>query len=251
MELKVFCAEMIRTGTALNRQPTEMMLETYFLEFKSWTEEQFFEAMRRCRQDLDFFPTIHQIRERFPSKKKLVSVEPAGLITQEPKVQSSSLEANVNALTDEEIVEYLCKYGLEEEPALMALKRFRANQESPFYRSLIKDAISPNWNEHNERTFRCLDCKDRGSVEVYTSRTCLLARNEQLRPEGIRTWMVVCRCQITVDRPERKQQNKCEPMMMLEPWMVKVKGTTASEQFREVTSHYEGYGSEVQDGGIF
>ena len=251
MELKVFCAEMIRTGSALNRQPTEMMLETYFFEFKSWSEEQFFEAMSRCRQDLDFFPTVHQIRERFPSKKNLQRFEPAGLITQEPKANTGSLEANVNAMTDQEIIESLVRYGLNEETARMSCKRFRGNPESRLHRGLIKDSISSGWDDHNERRFRCLDCRDTGFVEVFTSRTSLLARKKTLDEAGVRTWMVVCRCQITVEKSERKQQNKCEPMMMKEPWMVPVHGLSATEQFSEIMRHYEGYESEGEDGYIF
>jgi hypothetical protein len=248
MELKFLCAEMIRTGTALNRQPTEMMLETYFMEFQSWENEQFAEAMRRCRQELDFFPTIHQIRERFPRRKELanrsLNHEPSGYITQERKPEATSLEANVSSLTDDEILSHCETAGLAKQTATMILKRFRKDPESKLTRGFIKDMISPKWNDHNERRVTCRDCNDSEFVEVYTSRTCLRARMKTLKLAEVRTWVVICRCQVGKDKPERKQQNKCEAMMMKEPFMLQVGGTTAEEMFTEVSNHYKDFESE-------
>ena len=248
MDFKNFCAEMLRTGSVMNRQCTDMMLETYYLEFESWTEQQFFGAMARCRQDLDFFPTIRQIRERFVTSAQTYNTRQesnGGFIEAEDTpdhMKGNSLEANVDALSDEELIEMFLRDGLSEPTAHNTLRRFRKSPTGVVFRGYIKDLLSPRWNEYKEPRYKCIKCCDKGTIEVFSSNTCRQAKSGTLVESKVRTWQVACNCEkANVGKSVRKDSdhNRCRELPTFEEsWMVKVQGVTSSEMFNQIYDHY-------------
>ena len=64
-------------------------------------------------------------------------------------------------------------------------------------------------------TYKCLDCRDRGGVEVYDPRCYQPARDGMLTTSNIRTLMVACQCeagQILQKPPEPSEKNRCRAM---------------------------------------
>lgn len=236
MDVKFFTAEMTRTGAVLNKQCTQTMLETYWEEFKDWPDEKFAGAIRRCRKQLDFFPTIKQIRERvvvsnsYVPPLRITEVKPTG-----------SLEQNATDLTIDELETLLSNTDYEEKAKQVIRQRFRKDATQPFIRNLIRDLLSPNWNEHNERTFACLLCKDQGVVEVYQSGTCKRAVKGNLDPIDCRTWVVACNCKEGEKHrtpAEYFESGKCKPLPEYQDWMVIVTQVDIDSQINEIVSHY-------------
>ena len=71
MKYDYFLDQLEAAGAVLNKQVTPLMYETYWNEFETWTDQQFAGALVRCKRELDFFPTIKQIRERFVVRRQL------------------------------------------------------------------------------------------------------------------------------------------------------------------------------------
>lgn len=248
MDYDYFLDELEATGAVLNKQVTPLMYETYWNEFKTWTDEQFAGALVRCKRELDFFPTIRQIRERFVVQRALQQDQPkppVGLITlketQDDKA-TLSLEATVDALSDDELKDLMQANGLSEQAALSSIAKFRKHPQGRLFRGFIKDLISPNWNEHNEPTFRCLRCRDHGTVEVYTPATCRKANAETLTTDALQTWMVACKCESgnQFRKGEKAhERNRCRNLMNFEPWMVPVAAVTVAGMMDEINQHYK------------
>ena len=248
MNYDYFLDQLEATGAVLNKQVTPLMYETYWNEFETWTDEQFAGALIRCKRELDFFPTIKQIRERFVVRRQLQQDQPkpaVGLLTVEENSDdkaTSSLEATVDAMSDDDLQSLMESNGLSEQAARTTVRKFRRHPQGKLFRGFIKDLISPNWNETNEPTFRCLQCRDRGTIEVYTPSTCRKANAETLTTSDLRTWMVACRCeagQQFQDDGESHERNRCRKLMKFEPWMVSVEKITSEEMVDEIELHYK------------
>jgi hypothetical protein len=248
MKYDYFLDQLEATGAVLNKQVTPLMYETYWNEFETWTDEQFAGALIRCKRELDFFPTIKQIRERFVVRRQLQQDQPnpaVGLLTVEENSDdkaTSSLESTVDAMSDDDLQSLMESNGLSEQAARTTVRKFRRHPQGKLFRGFIKDLVSPNWNEINEPTFLCLQCRDRGTIEVYTPSTCRKANAETLRTSDLQTWMVACRCeagqQFQYDG-ESHERNRCRKLMKFEPWMVAVEKITSEEMVDEIELHYK------------
>ena len=247
MNHELFLDQLEQTGAVLNRQVTPSMYTAYWPPFAEWTDSQFVGAITRCRQELDFFPTIKQIKERIviqQSATEQITKSNAGLLTVEETAsdkQDGSLEANVDAMTDDELIALIQADGLSEPAARATTKAFRRNQQGKLYRGYIKDLISPDWNERNEQTFRCLKCHDKGVVEVYTPQTCRKVKSGEELTTGVKTWMTACHCDRgDLHRREIKphERGRCQSLANYEPWMIPVTAMTEDERRTEVANHY-------------
>lgn len=248
MNYDYFLDQLEATGAVLNKQVTPLMYETYWNEFQTWTDQQFAGALVRCKRELDFFPTIKQIRERFVVRRQLQQDQPkpaVGLLTldeTDDDKSTASLEATVDAMSDDELLSLMQSNGLSEPAARATLKKFRKHPQGKLFRGYIKDLISPNWNERSEPAFCCLKCRDLGTVEVYTPSTCRKANAGTLATAELRTWMVGCRCKAGEqfqDEGEDHERNRCRKLMLFEPWMVPVAKLTSEEMVFEIQSHYQ------------
>lgn len=248
MNYDYFLDQLEATGAVLNKQVTPLMYETYWNEFQTWTDQQFAGALVRCKRELDYFPTIKQIRERFVVQRSLQQDQPkppVGLLTSQETSEdkaTASLEATVDALSDDELKELMQANGLSEQAALSSIAKFRKHPQGRLFRGFIKDLISPNWNELNEPTFRCLKCRDHGTIEVYTPATCRKANAGTVECQDLRTWMVACRCSSGDqfrNEGEAHERNRCRKLMDFEPWMVPVAAVTVAGMIDEILSHYQ------------
>lgn len=246
MNYDYFLDQLEAAGAVLNKQVTPLMYETYWNEFQTWTDQQFAGALVRCKRELDFFPTIKQIRERFVVQRSLRQdqpIPPVGLLTVQESADdkaTASLEATVDALSDDDLRKLMRDDGLSEQAIQSSIKKFRKHPQGKLFRGYIKDLISPNWNEHNEPTFRCLKCRDHGTVEVYAPSTCRKANSGTVKPSDLQTWMVACRCEKGEQTSEEAhERNRCKKLMEFEPWMRPVAAVTVSGMIDEIQQHYQ------------
>ncbi len=236
MDVKSFTEQMTRTGAVLNKQCTQTMLETYWEEFKDWPDEKFAGAIRRCRKQLDFFPTIKQIRERVVITNTYV---PPLRITEVK--QTGSLEQNATDLTLDELEVLLSRSEYSEQAKQVIRKRFNKDASQPFIRKVVKDLLSPNWNDLNERTVACLRCKDQGVVEVYQSGTCKRAVTGKLQASDCRTWVVACSCKAGEKHrtpAEFFESGKCNPLPDFADGKAVVTAVIVDSQINAIVSHY-------------
>ena len=247
MNHELFLDQLEQTGAVLNRQVTPSMYTAYWPPFAEWTDMQFIGAIARCRQELDYFPTIKQIKERIVIQKLATeqSTKPnVGLLSikeTESEKQDKSLEATVDVMTDDELVALIQSDGLSESAARATMKTFRRNPQGKISRGYIKDLVSPDWNERNEQTFCCLRCRDRGVVEVYTPKTCRRVKAGEKLVTGVKTWMVACGCdrgKVHQREIEPHERGRCQSLASFESWMVPVVAMTEKERQAEIANHY-------------
>jgi hypothetical protein len=116
--------------------------------FKGWTDKQFIEAMKRCRRELDFFPSMRQIRQGYkPPANKLEEHPSKGLLTatmpsDEPR---DALDAQIDNMSNAELETHFASSGVSQ-GALKGLVQFYKKQPNRLlFRFFLKDCIKPGW----------------------------------------------------------------------------------------------------------
>lgn len=219
MDHQKFKMELAKTAIATGAELTEMMTALYWEEFSGWTDDQFISACQRCRNDLDRFPTVHQLRERWSACRvdnAVQVIESKVPRIANPEVDQDSLTKAADALTDEEIKELMEARGYS--PAAMVVVVTR--QIKPLLRrQLLKDLIKPGWDDCSLIAARCSKCGDRGVIEVYSPRSYQGTPRDEVTPDDLRikTVMVACGCQAgkahTKPIDFQKKMNQAKPML--------------------------------------
>jgi len=138
----------------------EALLTTYFQRVENMTPKKFQAACNACVLELDFFPSVHQIIERLPitgksdwdrAKDDLKKVEYESIFgVQDNERGSDDLETQIDALTDDELVEifrasadpqWMANNGVTDMGLWFSVRQFRANPNGAIYRGVIRDQL--------------------------------------------------------------------------------------------------------------
>lgn len=219
MDHEKFKMNLAKTAIATGGEVTDMILSVYWDEFSSWTDDQFIAALQRCRNELNRFPTVAQIKERFVSCRHSNAaqvIESSVPRISNPEVDQDSLTKTAEALTDNEIRELMEARGYN--AAAMAVI-ITGQVKAKLKIDLLKDLVRPGWDDGSETAARCHKCQDRGAIEVYSPKSYLGVKADMYQPDDLRikTVMVSCECQAGEfhRRPvdPHKDMNRALPML--------------------------------------
>ena len=123
--------------------------------FKGWTDKQFIEAMKRCRRELDFFPSMRQIRqgykpaankadklEEHPSKGLLSASVPAG-------ERKDPLDVEIDKMGAETLRKHFSTSGASPEGVEALVKSYQKKPDRLLFRWFLKDCLRPGWEYSN------------------------------------------------------------------------------------------------------
>ena len=219
MDHQKFKMELAKTAIATGHEVTEMITALYWEEFGEWTDDQFIAACQRCRNDLDRFPTVHQLRERWSSCRNENTahvIESKVPRIAAPEIDQDNLSGLARDLPDDEIKELMEARGYCPSAVVVVITK----QIKPLLRQqLLKDLIRPGWDDCTLLAVRCSKCRDRGAVEVYSPRSFKgVTRDEVVESElRIKTVMVACECQEGKAHKKpvdyQKKMNQAQPML--------------------------------------
>ena len=209
MESEHFKTEMARTAVAVGAEVSQLLLSNYWEEFQGWTDDQFSASMHRCRNDLDRFPTHHQVKDRFVVCTPVIApVAPTESARITHEVENDALSKAVAKITVAEVRELMAEEFSE--TSINAVCSHWPFEPNGLYERFIKDLISPGWDDKTREPFACSKCEDRGAVEVYSPR-----RNNP----NVAAWfpiMVACQCSAgdaqTLKIDETKSYNRLPPL---------------------------------------
>ena len=118
---------------------------------ENWSNEQFIQAMKRCRRELDFFPSIRQIRQGYtptakgdaktdehPSKGLLTATMP----TDAPR---DALDAQIDNLSDIELETHFASSGVSQGALKGLIKFYKKKPDRLVFRWFLKDCVRPGW----------------------------------------------------------------------------------------------------------
>ena len=119
--------------------------------FKGWTDEQFIEAMKRCRRELDFFPSLRQIRQGYrpPANKadKLNQHPSKGLLTATMPADAprDALDAQIDSMSDIQLETHFASSGVSQGALKGLVKFYKKKPDRLLFRWFLKDCIKPGW----------------------------------------------------------------------------------------------------------
>lgn len=153
-------------------------LAVYWEKFRDWPAEDFAAAMTWLADNhKGRFPTISQIRDARPAKRDtiteidLANNMPLIEVTEtEEERGSSELEAHIDAMTDDDLrllFGSMFDGDKADQAIAFTIKQFRKNPKGRLYRSVIRDLVTNNSGEFDGPNYRCLICRDRGTVYCY------------------------------------------------------------------------------------
>lgn len=152
-----FASEMAETSFATQSDVTDEHYEVYWKAVGHWELEDFQAAMRKCRDDLNRFPTVAQIRERRPKSHRTAAevIKHGGLMALEEDASNrgaDDLEAEIDNLTGEELEAVIRLYApfdrdrdMDERQVVKACRyiaeQFQRMPKSGVYRPYVRNAI--------------------------------------------------------------------------------------------------------------
>lgn len=242
MQFEEFQKQLTKVAIAFNRELSPELVMIYFEQFSGWTEKQFRSAVNRCIQDEDRFPTVSMIKRRWRPRE---ANEPAPINA--PRVESivktnRTLDEKIDQMDSSEVRQLVYDWSKSDHIAKDMQRRFE-NQET-LARDLVKDIVSPSWNEESERTVKCRTCQDRGYVEVYQAMTIRLAIAGVLSEQSVHTEIVTCSCDNQIYDPMNENQ---KPMGRFKTTMLVVKQIIPRDQVLEVI---DGVGKETESEAV-
>lgn len=229
MQFEEFQMQMTKVAIAFNRELSPELVMIYFEQFSGWTDKQFKSAVSRCITDEDRFPTVSMIKRRWKPRE---ANEPAPKVA--PRIETyiktcETLDEKVQEMDASEVRQIIYDWSKSDVIAKDMTRRFE-NQETLAI-DLIKDIVSPTWNEMNEKTVKCRTCSDRGYVEVYQATTVRLAMAGVLSEQSVHTEIVTCSCENQMYDP---MNEKSKPMDRYKTTMIKVNEVIPRDQVQEV-----------------
>ena len=120
--------------------------------FKGWTDQQFIEAMKRCRRELDFFPSMRQIRQGYkPAANKLEEHPSKGLLTATipSDAPRDALDAQIDDLSDVELQTHFANSGVSQGALQGLIKFYKKKPDRLLFRWFLKDCLRPGWEYSN------------------------------------------------------------------------------------------------------
>ncbi len=238
MQFEDFEKQLTKVAIAFNRELSPELVMIYFEQFSGWTDKQFRSAVNRCIQDDERFPTVSMIKRRWrPREANEAAPVVAPRIVSEVRT-NRTLDEKIDEMDSDEVRQLVYDWSKSNHIAKDMQKRFE-NQET-LARDLVKDLVSPSWNDENEKTVACRTCNDRGYVEVYQAMTVRLAMAGVLSEQSVHTEIVTCSCDKQIYDPMNED---AKPMGRFKTTMLVVKEVVPRDQVLEVI---DGVGSETE-----
>jgi len=240
MQYEDFEKQLTKVAIAFNRELSPELVVIYFEQFSGWTDKQFRNAVNRCIQDDERFPTVSMIKRRWRPREGNEKPPQAfpKLETNVKVTRNKSLEEKINDMDSGEVRQLVYDWSKSDKIAKDMQRRFEAKEQLAV--DLVKDLVSPTWNELNEKTVGCQLCQDRGYVEVYQAMTVRLAKAGVLSEQSIHTEIVCCNCDKSIYDPMNENQ---KPIGRYKTTMVVVKEVIPRDQLLEVI---DGVGKESE-----
>jgi hypothetical protein len=149
-----FSAAMGKCAIATRSELTDADMLVYWTKFTTWELSDFQEALRRCSDELNRFPTVHQIRQAFPKRLPTVdeiinkrdAYQPLISITEDRSERGTDdLEAKIDSLTNNDLMilfETLHdNVDYPQQAAAFSVRQFRKNPNGRLYRGLVRDLV--------------------------------------------------------------------------------------------------------------
>jgi hypothetical protein len=156
MNQNEFSIEMGITAVATRSDIDDATMSVYFKRFASWKLSDFQHSMKQCRDDLARFPTVADIKARYPIQTQTIDdiereYQPlVGIQESDEERGSDDIEARIDAMTDEELAELfyamspLVASKQRVDAATFSVRQFRKNPTGRLYRSVIRDHLRNN-----------------------------------------------------------------------------------------------------------
>ena len=118
-----FVGELTKTAVALNREPDHLIYDVFWesVSLWQWTNEEFTVAMKACRDELERFPTLKHIKERFVKTK----------------IKAIDSPAVIYSPFDDAEIEYMIESTIKSERLRLMCRKFLKMK---------------GWNEHETKT---------------------------------------------------------------------------------------------------
>lgn len=158
---------------------TEIEIIHELLNLKRWTPWSFIQAIDACIAELEWMPKPKQILDRYVAPPK---VEPE--------------QVRIGTVTESDNAE---------------IEAMIAKIDNPHLRVVCRKFVGnyPTDQHLYEHRYRCCQCLDSGTIEVYDPRgSYQAAREGTLDPASLRSMMVACHCEEGDRQHETKQNPK-------------------------------------------
>lgn len=155
MDKATFTQQMAITQSVFRTQLNSAASFEIWEAFKGWTDKQFIEAMTRCRRELDFFPSMRQIRQGYkpPAKKadKLEQHPAKGLLTDSVPAseRKDPLDAEIDKMGVDTLRKHFATCGASPAAVESLVESHRKKPDRMLFRWFLKDCLRPGWEFSN------------------------------------------------------------------------------------------------------
>lgn len=160
MDRVSFAAEMAATSVATRSDISDETYRIYFDEFENWETKSFKNAMKKCRADLNRFPTVFEIKSRFSKHDVCIDAAKKYIdIASEEKSIPLSMDQKIDSLEEGDVLDLFRSMagkfcGISpalkipnwtesdaEKAAQYSANQFFKNKSDKIYRGVVSDEL--------------------------------------------------------------------------------------------------------------